>query len=103
MFVATALLYPCVLAALCAAPGCSWTASAGASCRRRCWSRVGAAALIALSQLSTYRLAVAPATPYLMVALALAGFALGAGAGARASHALLASVCGSAAVPCSRT
>ena len=55
---------------------CSSTASAAASCRRAA-AGVGAAALIALSQLSTYVSPLAPATPYLMAAAALAGFALG--------------------------
>ena len=40
---------------------------------------VGAAGLIAVSQLSTYLSAVAPATPYLMAAVAVAGFALARG------------------------
>src|SRR6185312_5309143 len=38
---------------------------------------LGAAALIAASQLSTLAYPLAPATPYLMVAIALAGFAAG--------------------------
>lgn len=77
MFLATALLYPCVLAALCAGAGLLVDRLSGGFLPAALLLVVGAAALIALSQLSTYAYFLAPATPYLMVALALAGFALG--------------------------
>ncbi len=79
MFLATVLLYPCVLAALCAGAGLAVD-----RCSDRCVPTplllsVGAAALIALSQLSTDLPAIAPATPYLMAGLALAGLVLESG------------------------
>lgn len=77
MFVATALLYPCVLAALCAGAGLLVDRCSGNFLPAPLLLSVGAAAMIALSQLSTYLSALAPATPYLMAAVALAGFALG--------------------------
>jgi hypothetical protein len=76
MFVATALLYPCVLAALCLGAGLLVDRASGRFLPAPLLPCVGAAALIALSQLSTYVAAVAPATPYLMVGVALAGFVL---------------------------
>ncbi len=77
MFVATALLYPCALAALCAGAGLAVDHLSGRWLPAPLLLSVGAAALIALSQLSTYAYPLAPATPYLMAALALAGLALG--------------------------
>jgi hypothetical protein len=79
MFIATALLYPCVLAALCAGAGLAVDRCSGGVLPGALLLTVGAAALIALSQLSTYAYPLAPATPYLMAALALAGFAVGWG------------------------
>ncbi len=76
MFLATALLYPCVLAALCLGAGLLVDRASGRFLPAPLLPCVGAAVLIALSQLSTYVAAVAPATPYLMVGAALAGFAL---------------------------
>src|ERR1700689_2396912 len=76
MFVATALLYPCVLAALCLGAGLLVDRASGRFLPAPLLPGVGAAALIALSHLSTYVAAVAPATPYLMVGAALAGFVL---------------------------
>ncbi len=76
MFIATALLYPCVLAALCLGAGLLVDRCSGCFLPAPLLLPVGAAALIALSQLSTYVSVLAPATPYLMAALALAGFAL---------------------------
>jgi hypothetical protein len=76
MFVLTTLVYPVVLGALCLGAGLlvdrCWTGALPASLLLP----LGAAALIALSQLTTYAHALAPATPYLMAALALAGYAL---------------------------
>ena len=77
VFIATALLYPCVLAALCAGAGLLVDRVSGRFLPAPLLLSVGAAALIALSQLSTYASPLAPATPYLMLALALAGIALG--------------------------
>jgi len=79
MFVATALLYPCALVALCLGAGLAVDRLSGAFLPGCLLVSVGAAALIALSQLSTYIYPLAPATPYLMLALALAGAALGWG------------------------
>jgi hypothetical protein len=79
MFIATALLYPCALAALCAGAGLAVDRACGRWLPAPLLLSVGAAALIALAQLSTYAHFIAPATPYLMAALALAGFALGRG------------------------
>ncbi len=77
MFLATVLLYPCVLAALCAGAGLAIDRCSGGFLAAPLLLSVGAAALIALSQLSTDWPPIAPATPYLMAALALGGFALG--------------------------
>jgi len=79
MFGATALLYPCVLAVLCIGAGLLVDRCSGGFLPASLLAPVGVAALIALSQLSTYAHALAPATPYLMAAAALAGFALGWG------------------------
>ncbi|MGP0101906.1 MAG: hypothetical protein ACLPUT_09860 [Solirubrobacteraceae bacterium] len=76
MFVGTVLLYPCALAALCTGAGLLVDRCSGAWLPAPLILTVGAAALIALSQLSTYIHFLAPATPYLMAAFALAGFAL---------------------------
>ena len=75
-FIVSALLYPCVLAVLCVGSGLLVDALGGRSIPGALLVPVGAAALIALSQLSTYAAALAPATPYLMLAAALAGYAL---------------------------
>jgi hypothetical protein len=77
VFLATVLLYPCVLAVLCAGAGLVVDRCSEGFLPTPLLLCVGAAALIALSQLSTDVPAIAPATPYLMAALALAGFALG--------------------------
>jgi len=76
VFIATALLYPCVLAVLCTGAGLLVDHVSGRFLPAPLLLGVGAAALIALSQLSTYASPLAPATPYLMFALALVGFAL---------------------------
>jgi hypothetical protein len=79
MFGATALLYPCVLAALYLGAGLLVDRACGGFLPAPLLIAVGAAALIALSQLSTYAHPLAPATPYLLVAVALVGLALGWG------------------------
>jgi len=76
MFLATVLLYPCVLAALCAGAGLAVDRLSGSFLPAPLLLSIGAAALIGLSQLSTDLPAIAPATPYLMAGLALGGFAL---------------------------
>jgi hypothetical protein len=77
MFVATTLLYPCVLAVLCAGSGLLIERGSGGSLPHALLLAVGAGALIAVSQLSTLAYPIAPATPYLMSAVALCGFWLG--------------------------
>ncbi|MGA2321765.1 MAG: hypothetical protein ABSG95_13655 [Solirubrobacteraceae bacterium] len=77
MFVVTALVYPCLLAVLCLGAGLLIDCLSGGFLPSAVLIAVGAAALIALSQLTTYLAAIAPATPYLLAAFALAGFSLG--------------------------
>lgn len=77
MFLATALLYPLALALLCLGAGLLIDRLSGRWLPAALMPAVGAAALIALSQLTTYAYPLAPATPYLMGASALAGFVLG--------------------------
>jgi hypothetical protein len=79
MFLATALLYPCVLAALCIGTGLLVDRLSGGFLPPALLLAVGAAGLIALSQLSTYVYPIAPATPYLILAVALAGLVAGRG------------------------
>jgi hypothetical protein len=77
MFVLATLLYPCVLALLCAGAGLLVDRAGGSFLPGVLLPVVGAAALIGLSQLTTYTVFLAPATPYLLALFALAGFALG--------------------------
>jgi hypothetical protein len=77
MFALATLIYPCVLALLCAGAGLLVDRISGGFLPGVLLSAVGAAALIGLSQLTTYSVFAAPATPYLMALVALAGFALG--------------------------
>jgi hypothetical protein len=79
MFLATALLYPCVLAVLCAGAGLLVDRISGGFLPLALLLPVGAAALIAVSQLSTYVSPAAPATPYALAAAAAAGWWLGWG------------------------
>lgn len=76
MFALTTLVYPVVLALLCVGAGLLIDCCSGGWLPGLLLPSVGAAALIALSQLTTYLSALAPATPYLMVVVAVAGFAL---------------------------
>ncbi len=76
LFALTVFAYPLVLALLCLGVGLAVDRCAGRFLPLALVPSVGAAALIALSQLSTWIVALAPATPYLMLALALLGFAL---------------------------
>ena len=68
--------YPLALALLCAGAGLLIDRASGGFLPAALLPAVGAAMLIALSQLSTYAAPLAPATPYLMLAAALAGFLL---------------------------
>ena len=77
MFVLATLLYPCVLALLCAGAGLLVDRAGGSFLPGVLLPVVGAAVLIGLSQLTTYAVFAAPATPYLLAVIALAGFALG--------------------------
>jgi hypothetical protein len=77
MFVLTTLVYPVVLALLCLGGALLVDRASGGLLPAMLFPAVGAAALIVLSQLSTYITPLAPATPYLLVALALAGLLLG--------------------------
>ncbi len=71
------LLYPCLLAVLCVGAGLLVDRASGWSLPGVLLPVIGASALIGLSQLTTYIVFLAPATPYLLAGLALAGFALG--------------------------
>ena len=77
MLVLTALVYPCVLAILCVGAGLLVDRASGGWLPGMLLGTVGAAALIAVSQLTTYVAALAPATPYALATVAVAGCALG--------------------------
>jgi hypothetical protein len=77
MFIATTLAYPCILAVLCAGAGLLVDRCSGGLLPAPLLLTVGAAALIALSQLTTWVSWAAPATPLVMAAAAVAGLALG--------------------------
>jgi hypothetical protein len=79
MFVLTTLVYPVALAALCLGAGLLVDRASAGLLPAPLLITVGVAALIALSQLTTYASALAPATPYVMAAVALAGFVLARG------------------------
>jgi hypothetical protein len=84
LFALTLLAYPLALALLSVGAGLLVDRCSGSFLPGALLPSVGAAALIALSQLTTYISALAPATPYLMLALALLGFVLAlAGGGVR--------------------
>jgi hypothetical protein len=78
MFFTTVFLYPLVLALLCAGAGLLVDRLSGGFLPAPLLLAVGAAALIGLSQLTTYIIPLAPATPYIILGAALAGFAVGA-------------------------
>ncbi len=77
MLVLTALVYPCVLALLCVGAGLLVDRATGGWLPGMLLAALGAAALVAVSQLSTYITPLAPATPYALAIVALAGWALG--------------------------
>jgi hypothetical protein len=77
MFVVTALVYPCVLAVLCAGAGLLVDRLSGRGLLpASLLLTVGAAALIALCQLTTYFSGLAPATPYVIAVASVAGLLL---------------------------
>jgi hypothetical protein len=76
LFVLTVFVYPVVLALLCVGAGLLIDRYSGRFLPTALLPSVGAAALIGLSQLSTYAAPLAPATPYLMAAIAVAGLVL---------------------------
>ncbi len=76
MFVLTTLVYPVVLAALCIGAGLLVDRCCGGWLPGLLLPSTGAAALIGLSQLTTYVAPAARATPYLMAAAAVGGFGL---------------------------
>jgi hypothetical protein len=77
MFVLTTLVYPVVLALLCVGAALLVDRVSGGFLPGMLFPAVGAAALISVSQLSTYVIPLAPATPYLLVTVAVAGLILG--------------------------
>src|SRR5271157_941040 len=77
MFALTTLVYPLVLALLCVGAGLLVDRCSGGFLPGVLLPSVGAAALIAVSQLFTYAAALAPATPYAVAATALLGLVLG--------------------------
>jgi len=77
MFVLTTLVYPCVFAVICVGAGLLVDRASGRFLPSVMLPAVGAAALIAVSQLTTYWPTSAPATPYVMAALGGSGVALG--------------------------
>jgi hypothetical protein len=77
MFVLTTLAYPLVLGALCIGSGLLVDRCSGGWLPGLLLPTVGGAALIGVSQLTTYVAPVAPGTPYAMSAVAVAGFVVG--------------------------
>jgi hypothetical protein len=77
MFLATVLLYPCVLAVLCVGAGLLVDRCSGGVLPAPLLLTVGAAAQIALSQVITYLAPIAPATPVAMAVLGALGLLLG--------------------------
>jgi hypothetical protein len=76
LFALTLFVYPLALTLLCVGAGLLVDRCSGRFLPVALLPSVGAAALIALSQLSTYVWPIAAATPYLMAALALLGLTL---------------------------
>jgi len=77
VFVLSALLYPALLAALCAGVALGVDRASGGIVPGSLLAVVGMAALIAAAEWTTFLTALAPATPYVFAALALAGVAAG--------------------------
>jgi len=76
LFALTVFAYPLVLALLCLGAGLVVDRCSGRFLPLALLPAIGAAALVALSQLSTWITPLAPATPWLMLAFALLGFVL---------------------------
>src|SRR5262245_1885598 len=76
LFALTVFAYPLVLALLCLGAGLAVDRCSGRFLPLALLPAVGGAALVGLSQLSTWISPLAPATPWLMLALALLGFSL---------------------------
>jgi hypothetical protein len=79
MFALTTLIYPAVLAVLCVGAGLLVDRISGSFLPAALLPAIGAAALIATSQLSTYATPLATATPYLCAVVAATGFLLARG------------------------
>jgi hypothetical protein len=77
LFVATALVFPGVLALLCVGAGLAVDRAGGGFLPGVLLPAVGVAALITIAELTTYVSGVAPATPYVLAVVGAAGFALG--------------------------
>ncbi len=73
MFIVSTLIYPLVLALLCAGTGLLIDRISGAFMHPALLLAVGAGGIIALTQLSTYAWFIAPATPVLIAVIALSG------------------------------
>jgi hypothetical protein len=76
MFILTTVVYPCLLEILCVGAGLLVDRLCGRYIPAVLLPALGAALLIALSQLATETSTTAPATPYIFVAVGLAGIAL---------------------------
>src|SRR5438128_399306 len=77
MFAETVLLYPALLALLALGAGLLVERASAVQLPPALLPMLGASALLALSQLSTYVSAIAPATPYVLAAAGCAGLVLG--------------------------
>jgi hypothetical protein len=76
MFLLTTIVYPCVFALVCVGTGLAVDRASGRFLPAVMLPVVGAAALIGVSQLTTYVPSIAPATPYVFAALGAGGIAL---------------------------
>jgi len=77
MFVLSSLVYPAVVALLCAGAGLAVDRAAGQVLPGPLVAPLGLAALIAVAELTTYAPGLAPSTPYVLAGLGAAGLALG--------------------------
>jgi hypothetical protein len=77
LFVLSALVYPGVLAVLCVGAGLAVDRASGGFLPGVLLPAVGVAALIAVSQLTTYVPAIAPATPYVLTGVGAGGLLIG--------------------------
>jgi hypothetical protein len=76
MFILTTLVYPVTLEALCVGTGLLIDRFCGRFVPAVLLPAIGAAGLIAVSQLTTYMPFTAPATPFVMAAIAASGILL---------------------------